>query len=201
MSGVQLIRYDAMCTAIEQCYSVDEVKDYRDKAMALESYAKIAMNVEAERKACEVRLRAERRAGELFSELEKSKGGDPSIAAATVAGASPYRAALERTATPERTARRYQELAAVPKVQFDDALRGADKPSTNAILRAANGSTRMDDGSLWVWGRLRDFERDGYLKRSASDVYGGMTETMQADVQRILPSLLDWLGSLQELIQ
>ena len=34
-----LVRYDAMCRAIEQAYRIDEVKDIRDKAMALEAYA------------------------------------------------------------------------------------------------------------------------------------------------------------------
>lgn len=54
-----LVRYDAMCRAIESAYAVDEVKDIRDQAIALETYARQAHNVEAERKACEIRLRAE----------------------------------------------------------------------------------------------------------------------------------------------
>jgi hypothetical protein len=200
MNG-SLVRYDAMINAIVACHSVDEVKDYRDKAMALEAYAKIAMNVEAERQACEVRLRAERRAGELFGELERAPtahGGDTkSERAATVASRSAYAEALERTGTKERTARRYQELASVPRAQFEDALRAPVKPSTNGILRAANGSTsRMDSGSLWLWGTLRDWERDGHLDRGQAELFGGMTETMQADVQRVAPRVIDWLTNL-----
>ena len=42
-----LIRYDAMCTAIAECFSVDEAKEIRNKAKALQVYAKEAMNFEA----------------------------------------------------------------------------------------------------------------------------------------------------------
>jgi hypothetical protein len=70
-----LIRYDAMCRAIAVAYAVDEVKDIRDKALALERYAAQARNTEAERQACEIRLRAERRAGQLLKEQPKATGG------------------------------------------------------------------------------------------------------------------------------
>jgi hypothetical protein len=66
-------RYDAMCRAIDAAYKVDEVKDIRDKAIALEVYAKQARNTEAERQACEIRLRAERKCGQLTAKLEKTK--------------------------------------------------------------------------------------------------------------------------------
>src|SRR5262245_9154556 len=69
---VEMVRYDAMVHAIAECHRLDEVKDLHDKALALQLYAKQAKNVEAERKACEIRLRAERRAGELMAMLERS---------------------------------------------------------------------------------------------------------------------------------
>jgi hypothetical protein len=58
-----------MCRAIGAAYEVDEVKDIRDKAIALETYARQAKNVEAERQACEIRLRAERKVGQLLKQL------------------------------------------------------------------------------------------------------------------------------------
>jgi hypothetical protein len=78
-----LARYDAMCRAIEAAYKVDEVKDIRDQAIALEVYARQAQHVEAERKACEIRLRAERMAGALSAKLERSPGGRPGKTRAT----------------------------------------------------------------------------------------------------------------------
>lgn len=65
-----LVRYDAMVIAIAECHQVDEVKDLRDKAKALEVYAKQARNLDAEHKAAEVRIRAERRCGQLLAEMK-----------------------------------------------------------------------------------------------------------------------------------
>jgi len=215
-----LVRYDSMCRAIAECHSVDEVADLHNKARALEMYAKQAQNVEAERKATEIRLRAERRAGELMRSLRREPGKRTDIEpAATAAGGSAnentttgldenfsgvdvprseYRQALDSAGIPERTAQRWQGLASVPAEQFERHLSDREtKPTTNGILRAANGAQRMDNGSLWVWGRLRDFEREGHLNRDAAEVFAGMTETMQADVRRVLPSLLDWLTDLE----
>jgi hypothetical protein len=107
-----------------------------EDAAALEIYAKQAMNVEAERKATEIRLRAERRAGELMAKLERGDAGRPKKAGA-VAAISHYRQTIERVGIPERTARHWQELAAVPKEQFEDALRDAH------VARRTGRATRL----------------------------------------------------------
>jgi hypothetical protein len=54
-----------------------EIEEIRDRAMAFEAYSRQARNTEAERRACEIRLRAERKAGSLLSTMEKAKGGRP----------------------------------------------------------------------------------------------------------------------------
>ena len=79
-------------------------------AMALEMYARQAQNVEAERKACEVRLRAERRAGELLKELARATPETARIVSHD-GTRSPYAAALESTGMSRQTASRYQALA------------------------------------------------------------------------------------------
>jgi hypothetical protein len=58
-------RYDAMCRAIDAAHEDDEVKDIRDKALAWEIYSRQAKNINNEYLACEIRLRAERKAGIL----------------------------------------------------------------------------------------------------------------------------------------
>ena len=39
---IELVRYEAMCRAIDAAYEIDEVKDIRDKARVLEVYAPFA---------------------------------------------------------------------------------------------------------------------------------------------------------------
>ncbi len=53
---------------------------------------------------------------------------------------------------------RWQALGAVPEEDFEAALSGEEKPSTNGIIAKPS---KMPETSLWLWGRLRDFERDG----------------------------------------
>jgi hypothetical protein len=61
-----------MCRAIAECHRIDEVKELRDQARALEIYAQQARNTEAEDKAREIRIRAQRRMGELLTQLPRT---------------------------------------------------------------------------------------------------------------------------------
>lgn len=207
MSETGLVRYDEMCRAIEACHAIDEVKDYRDKALALEKYAQVAMNTEAERKACEVRLRAERRAGQLLSEREKAQGG-------TFVGKDSEGSVIRQTETTGKTlndigitrdqSSRWQKLAKVDNETFESALADPEeKPSTSGILRKANGDTesKVHPDALWIWGRIRDFERMEISQNSPSMIAGEMTDAMRADVCRIVSDMAVWLMKLKESIE
>jgi hypothetical protein len=119
MSGTELLRYDAMCQAIAAAYEIDEVKDIRDRAAALEYYARQSLNVEAERQCCEIRLRAERKAGRLLAKMEKAKGGRPSQETGT---AMEPVSTLHDLRISKKHASQWQWLAAVPKLQFEAPL-------------------------------------------------------------------------------
>lgn len=209
--STELVRYDAMCSAIAECHRIDEVKDLRDKAMALELYAKQARNTEAERKACEIRLRAERRTGELLKELARAqtsglRQGPLSNAATTEA--SPYAEALQSTGISRQTAHRYQALADVSQETFESALRDPEKPTTTGVLAKAEAtrvvreardpSPKMPADALWLWGRLRDLERDGFFSKDASELLGPMTESMLADMRRLAPLAAEFFNTLEE---
>ena len=54
-SGATLIHYDAACRALAVARSVDEVKDLRDKAIAMAAYARQARNRDLEADAARMR--------------------------------------------------------------------------------------------------------------------------------------------------
>lgn len=195
----ELVRYDAMCHAIDQAFEVDEVKDIRDKALALEAYSRQARNTEAERRACEIRLRAERKAGELLSKAEKAKGarGNPGGQGAPVVRShDDTTQTLAELGISKTQSHRWQQLAAVPQEEFEAALADPKKPSTNGIISKVKPRPPMNDKALWLWGRLRDFERDGVLSADPRELFQEMTDAMQADTLRLVPIVCEWLEEI-----
>mgnify|MGYP001588204947 CR=1 FL=1 len=81
MSDMQLIKFDTARRALAEAHSIDEVKDIRDKMEALRLYLKQqGEGLEMQNQCAEIKLRAERKAGELLGEMkangEVQKQGD-----------------------------------------------------------------------------------------------------------------------------
>jgi len=196
------VRYDAMCRAIDAAYQVDEVKDIRDKAIAFEVYARQSKNIEAERRACEIRLRAERKAGELDKQREKARAsGSNQHQERFHGGTSPP--TLAELGISKRQIHDWRKLDDVPEDAFEAALTDPDKkPTTAGIIRDAippsPEQVPVSNEALWLWGRLRDFEQDGLLKKDPADVLLTMTDKMLDDIHRLAPRVASWLKRIGE---
>lgn len=82
----ELVRYDQACQALAKAKSVDEAKDLRDKSEAMRAYARQANNKQLEVDAAEIRLRAERRLGELIQTQKETVGLNRGLSGSRVSG-------------------------------------------------------------------------------------------------------------------
>ncbi len=117
----QLVKYDAACQAIAEAKTTDEVKDIRDRAEAMRAYGKQAKNRRLEVDAAEIRLRAERRLGEIIQQQKETaglhEGGRPSKTPTQSEGVS--KATLSDAGIDYKLSSRAQKMAAVPEEQFE----------------------------------------------------------------------------------
>lgn len=75
-----LVKFEAVKRALAEARSIDEVKEVRDKAEALRLYVKQQGDgLEMQNDIAEIKLRAERRAGELLKQMGLAKGGNPKL--------------------------------------------------------------------------------------------------------------------------
>lgn len=204
----ELAHYDAMRRELALAHEIDEVKAIHDKAIAFEMYCRQAKDFQNEIRACEIRLRAERKCGERLREQEKGKGGGDNQSKEKHSrpnNKSAFSETKEKAHITDEQARRWQKLAEVPEDQFEATFSKPvetrrEIPSTNGIIRA-NGKPKekpVDDGALWLWGRLLDFERQGLLDRDPNEVCQTMLPHMRETVLEMAPRVAAWLQRITD---
>jgi N6-adenosine-specific RNA methylase IME4 len=120
LSG-DLIRYEAACRALAEARSVDEVKNIRDVARQMRAAARIAKNRELEADAFDIRVRAERRLGEMMA-AAKSAGdiaSGPGRPRKNGSATEPFPATLTEINIDKKLSARAQRLNAIPPADFE----------------------------------------------------------------------------------
>jgi len=124
-----LAKYDAACRAIFEAKSVDEVEEIRDKAEAMRAYARQAKNKDMEIDAAEIRIRAERRLGEMIVAQKQTVGlatggehGGKKRIDGTRAEPSNARPTLAEAGIDKKLSARAQKIAAVPQAKFEEMV-------------------------------------------------------------------------------
>jgi hypothetical protein len=119
-----MVRYEAARSALAEARRVDEVKDIRDKAEAVRCYARQAKDRQLEVDAVEIRVRAERRLGELLREGRQAgvlashgggrprKGADPALSKTTI----------KKIGIDRKLSARAGRLADIPSDRFEQNL-------------------------------------------------------------------------------
>lgn len=120
--STQLIKYEAACRALAECKSVDEVKTWADKAAAMQAYGRMAKDKTLEVDAAEIRIRAERRLGEMLADSDLQKGGRPPEKTGRVERPVSKQPTLADAGISKDLSSRAQKLAAVPEAKFEAEL-------------------------------------------------------------------------------
>lgn len=135
---MHLVKYEAARQALAEAHRVDEVKDVRDKAAAMELYARQSKDTQMMQMAAEIKIRAERRLGEMIREQKETVGlntgakGNPGGQGARLCGseAEPHKPTLAEVGIDKKLSSRAQKLAAIPEEHFETAIATARETVT-----------------------------------------------------------------------
>jgi hypothetical protein len=158
-----LPRYDAACVAVANARTVDEVQEIASTAEALRAYARQARNRQLEIDAAELRIRADRRVGELMSgqghTVGKAKGhrfaggltsnppadGPPTLAEAGI---------------DKNQAHRSRTMAAMPKEAFEERLKAKRHRHDRRVVLAPEVEAKAEAGGGDIEPPLRKRPRE-----------------------------------------
>lgn len=131
-----LVKYESARFALQQAVEIDEVKDIRDKAQAMAAYARQANDTKLVEWATEIKVRAERKAGQMLAEMPKNPGNLKNSSRSHDATTTKT---LSELGINKTQSSRWQKLASVSDDQFEQAVSAAKEVAgevtTAAMLR------------------------------------------------------------------
>lgn len=191
-----LTKYNAARTALAEAHAVDEVKDIRDKAEAMAAYARQAKDTEMIAWVTEIKVRAERRAGQLLAEMPKNIGAAATRSHDTTA----LPKTLDDLGISKDQSSRWQKLAAVSDEKFEHAVAAAKdiagEVTTAAMLRAAKeGQPKVEPAAKPPKSRAAEFDAPAELRE--------LNELREANAEQgqTIKELLEENKSLAEVME
>lgn len=136
-----LLKLEEASRYLAEVKSVDEAKDIRDKAEAMRVYAKQArLGLESQNYAAEIKMRAERRAGELLREIPRVPYGDRRKGqSSNLSSRSVYEETLHENDIRHDMAWKWQKISKVPEADFEthiaETKAAGNELTTVGILR------------------------------------------------------------------
>lgn len=152
----ELIKYEAARIAINEACAVDEVLDIKNKHEAMRLYAKQTKNIEMANQCAEIRIRAERRLGQMLKQ-QKEDGlmntgakGLPGNENSLVQSHDETTPKLSDIGISKSMSSRAQAIANVPDQEFEETItkfRDDQDELTSAAIRNLSNNVHVSNNS------------------------------------------------------
>lgn len=137
-----LMKIDVAKKYLSEAKSLVDILEIRDIAVSAHAYATAKNADEAAQKAMEIKLRAERKAGEFLKEMPKHNGGRPLKTGSIM---EPVIPTLDEIGVDKKESHRWQRIADIPKEQFEEYINNATKRTQSTLLRLAESLLKEDE--------------------------------------------------------
>ncbi|CAN5209779.1 hypothetical protein BH10PSE6_BH10PSE6_11410 [soil metagenome] len=198
-----LARYDAACLALAAAKEVDDVLEISAQADAVRAYARQAKNRQMEMDAAVIRIRAERRLGELMAAQKATvgvaKGGQHGGRASKIDGVrnTPSNAppTLAEAGIDKNLAKRARTYAAVPTDQFERLLTDKRQSENRRVVLDPDFQAEAEAAARDI-----EIERDERIALAGADGLAADNDRLArqvAGLSRRIAALIEENGALK----
>lgn len=213
---------DRATAALDSARDSAEVLEARDMARAAYDAAKSAGRIakakqahdsiisdvhRAQAHALAIRARAEMRLAEEYDaaqgrgEVQSHGGQKPrDVSGGNIPSAADIGLARKDIHEARQFRDAERESPGLIRRSLDAMIERGEEPTRAALKREITerpAPKKMNDTALWLWGRVKDFERMGVLRESPAFLVTEMTDPMRADMRQMVPQVRAFLERME----